>query len=364
MERETYEVELLEMLKKVAPGSLIRDGLENVLRAKTGGLIVIGDSEEVLGIVDGGFVVNTFFSPSKLYELAKMDGAIVINSDMDRILCANAQLVPDSNIPSDETGSRHKAAQRVARQTEELVIAISQRRDIITLYYKDLRYILVDIRVLLAKANQAVMTLEKYRTVLDQALTDLGALEFEDLVTLSEVATVIQRTEMVLRIGSEIERYIIELGIEGRLIEMQMKELLATVEEEGLLVIKDYYFSSQEDEREDHSKPQDILMDLSTYSSEDLLSLTAINKRLGYSSTMNDLDRSVTPKGYRLLKKIPRLPMSVIENLVTTFGNLQEIISASTEELDEVDGIGEVRANAIKEGLRRLRDQVLLDRHI
>lgn len=363
MEREMLEVEMSEMLKRVAPGSPIRDGLENILRAKTGGIIVIGDSEEVLGIVDGGFVVNTSLSPTKLYELAKMDGAIVINSVMDRILCANAQLVPDSNIPSDETGARHKAAQRVAKQTKELVIAISQRRDIITLYYKDMRYILVDIRVLLAKANQAIMTLEKYRTVLDQALTDLGALEFEDLVTLSDVTTVIQRTEMVLRISSEIEHYIIELGIEGRLIEMQLKELLAHVKEEGLLVIKDYLLPSQEEDSKS-IKPQDVLLDLASYSSEDLLNHTTINKRLGYASTMNELERSVTPKGYRLLKKIPRLPMSVIENLVSTFGNLQEILSASTDELDDVDGIGEVRANAIKEGLKRLRDQVLLDRHI
>lgn len=363
MERETLEEEMLAMLKKVAPGSFIRDGLENILRAKTGGIIVVGDSEEVLGIVDGGFVVNTSLSPTKLYELAKMDGAIVINSVMDRILFANAQLVPDSNIPSDETGARHKAAQRVAKQTQELVIAISQRRDIITLYYKDMRYILVDIRVLLAKANQAIMTLEKYRTVLDQALTDLGALEFEDLATLSDVATVIQRTEMVLRISGEIEHYIIELGIEGRLIEMQLKELLAQVEEEGLLVIKDYYIPSKEEDIQS-MKPQDILLDLATYSSEDLLSLTAINKRLGYASTINELERSVTPRGFRLLTKIPRLPMSVIENLVSTFGNLQEILSASTDELDDVDGIGEVRANAIKEGLKRLRDQVLLDRHI
>ncbi len=361
MDKEIIDTDFSEILKLLAPGTLFREGLENMLRAQTGGLIVVGDNEEVLGSVDGGFNINSPLTPSRLYELGKMDGAIVISSDTDRILCANAQLIPDPNIPSDETGTRHKTAQRMAKQTGELVIAISQRRNIITLYYCDKRYVLEDIRVILTKANQAIQTLEKYRSVLDQALTDLSALEFEDLVTFTDVATVIQRAEMVHRIGLEIEGYIIEMGVEGRLIQMQLEELLSGVVEEGLLVIRDYLL---EEEEEVEEEPDSIFNELALTTSDDLLSLTTISKKLGHGATMNALDLSVSPRGFRLLKKIPRLPMSVIDNLVATFGNFQEILSASTDELDDVDGVGEVRANAIKEGLKRLRDQVLLDRHI
>ncbi|MTI60607.1 MAG: DNA integrity scanning protein DisA [Firmicutes bacterium] len=355
------ENQLAEILKMIAPGTVLREGLENVLRAGTGGLIVIGDSEEVLGIVDGGFNINAELNPARLYELAKMDGAMVLDSDADRILCANAQLIPDPSIPSSETGTRHRTAERVAKQTGELVIAISQRRNIITLYKNNLKHILEDIRVILSKANQAVQTLEKYRNVLDQALTNLSALEFEDLVTISDVVTVIQRAEMVLKIEKEIKKFINELGIEGRLIKMQLQELIVNVKEEGILLIMDYMVDNEED---DEFEPEDLLMELTNWSSDEMLSLNTISKALGHGGSVNSMDLSVSPRGYRLLRKIPRLPMPVIENLVAQFTSLQDIINASPDELDDVDGIGEVRAQAIKEGLRRLRDQVLLDRHI
>ncbi|MFW5972186.1 MAG: DNA integrity scanning diadenylate cyclase DisA [Bacillota bacterium] len=355
------EIEFSKILKMISPGTVLREGLENVLRAKTGGLIVLGDSEEVLGIVDGGFNLNAELSPARLYELAKMDGAMVLNDNADRILCANAQLIPDPTIPSEETGTRHRTAERVARQTGKLVIAISQRRDIISLYLGDEKHILEDIRVILSKANQAVQTLEKYRNVLDQALTNLSALEFEDLVTISDVVTVIQRAEMVLKIEREIKRYINELGSEGRLIKMQLEELIANIKDEILLLIKDY---RSIDEEEEERNPGNLLMELTNWSSDEMLSLNTISKALGHGGSMNALDLSIAPRGYRVLRKIPRLPMPVIENLVEQFDDLQNIINASPDELDDVDGIGEVRAQAIKDGMRRLRDQVLLDRHI
>ncbi len=354
------EEEFAEILKLIAPGTPFREGLENILRANTGALIVVGDSEEVLGAVDGGFNINCEMTATRLYELAKMDGAIVLDSAVKRILCANTQLVPDPSIESSETGTRHRTAERIAKQSGELVISISQRRNIITLYKGDKKYILEDIGVILAKANQAIQTLEKYRTVLDQVLTNLSALEFEDLVTISDVATAVQRTEMVLRIGEEIERYITELGSEGRLIKMQLEELIANVKDEGLLIIKDYK-AENEDGLDDLV---DCFDKFSSCASDELLSLSTISKYLGYGGNMNALDLSISPHGYRLLRKIPRLPMPVIDNLTESFDNFQEILDASIDELDDVDGVGEVRAQAIKEGLKRLRDQVLLDRHI
>lgn len=349
---------LLKTLRTIAPGTALREGLENILRARTGALVVVGDSPQVLELVNGGFRLDCEFTPSILYELAKMDGAIILNRDVKRVLYANAQLVPDVGIASAETGIRHRTADRVAKQTGELVIAISQRRDVVTLYRASTKYVLRDVGVILAKANQAIQTLEKYKAVLAQALTNLSALEFEDLVTVVDVAGVLQRTEMVQRIVAEIEKYITELGTEGRLVHMQLDELIADVEEEGLLVVKDYVLNPGE------APVEDVRGQVAGLSTEELVDPPSLSRILGYSASLGSLDLSVSPRGYRVLRKIPRLPMSVIDNLVGEFGSLQTIMNASIEALDNVEGIGEVRARAIKEGLRRLRDQVLLDRHL
>lgn len=354
----TKEDPLRSMLRRVAPGTPIYEGLENIIRARTGALIVIGDSDKVLSLCNGGFRLDTDFDPSSLYELAKMDGAIVLSSDMKRIVYANTQLVPDPDIPSSETGTRHRTAQRMAKQTGHLVIAISQRRNMITLYKDNLKYVMHDIGVVLAKANQALQTLENYKSVLNRVLSNLSVLEFENVVTLFEVVVVIQRMEMVRRVADEIERYICELGTEGRLVKMQLEELMVDVEDEGLYVINDYMVESKDRTAETVSE------EISEWSSEDLLDLAMIGRALGYAGAMNTLDIPVTPRGYRILSKIPRLPYAVIENLVHRFGDLQSILRASIEELDEVEGIGEVRAKAIKEGLRRVREQLLLDRHV
>ncbi|BAU26150.1 diadenylate cyclase [Aneurinibacillus soli] len=347
-----------EVLRFVSPGAPLREGLENVLRAKTGALIVIGHTPAIRDIVDGGFSINCDLTSSHLYELAKMDGAIIVSDDVKKILYANTQLIPDSSIPSTETGTRHRTAERVARQTGQLVISISQRRNVITLYRGPYRYALKDIGVILTKANQAIQTLEKYKSVLDQALTNLGALEFEELVTLHEVALVVQRIEMVMRIKTEILKYINELGTEGRLISMQMEELVSKIEDDAYLLIKDYCRLGEEVD------PDDVLNQLHKLSADDLLEPINVLKVLGYSPVPNLHDEPVFPRGYRILSKIPRLPASIVSNLIEEFAGLPQVMMATIEELDEVEGIGEVRARAIKEGLKRIQEQVFIDRHI
>jgi diadenylate cyclase len=347
-----------QVMRLIAPGTALREGLENILRAKTGALIVIGDSNEVISICDGGFSINCDFSPAALYELAKMDGAIILSEDAKRILYANTQLVPDSTIPSKETGIRHRTAERTAKQTGQIVISISQRRNVITIYKGNFRYTLKDISVILTKANQALQTLEKYKSVFDQALTNLSALEFEELVTLQEVAFVMQRIEMVLRIRSEILRYIHELGTEGRLIQMQLEELVSNIEEEAYMLTKDYLREGE------IKKPEEILSSLKMLSSEELLDSNHIVRLLGYTVGNNILEEPVHPRGYRILNKIPRLPFAIVQNLVDHFHTLSRVVLATIEELDEVEGIGEIRARAIKEGLKRIQQQVFIDRHI
>ncbi|WP_031517296.1 DNA integrity scanning diadenylate cyclase DisA [Desulfofalx alkaliphila] len=352
---EIVEDKLLKVLRKVAPGTTLREGLENILRAKTGALIVVADSQEVLDIAEGGFIINADMSPAALYELAKMDGAIILTEDCKRIIAANTQLIPDLIIPSSETGIRHRTAERVAKQCGALVISISQRRGVITLYKGSLKYVLKDIGVILSKANQAIQTLEKYRSVQNTVMLELSRLEFEDMVTLYDVTKAIQRAEMVLRVVKEIERYISELGSEGRLITMQMEELVTNVEEEALLVIQDY---STDDEK----TPEGILEIVNSWPAEDLLDLALIARALGYPGSQSILDQNVTPRGYRVLRKIPRLPVPVIENLVREFKTLQNILGASIAQLDDVEGIGEVRARSIKDGLGRYREKLQQDR--
>lgn len=354
-EERNKDNDLLDILRMMAPGTPLREGLENILRARTGALIVIGDSKEVMDIVDGGFFINKEYSPAYLYELAKMDGAIILSKDLKKILYANALLIPDPSISTDETGTRHKSAERSAKETGEVVVCISQRRNIISIYSNSRKYILRDTPTILTRANQALQTLEKYKAVLTAATNNLSMLEFEDIVTLDDVAFVIQRTEMVLRIVAEIDRYICELGNEGRLISMQLEELLANIEEDGLLIIEDYMMPI------DNVDAKDVQRKIGQFTYDELMDLVAICNILGFCGGPNCLDMNVSPKGYRLLSKLPRLPLGVTRNIADAFGNLQDILKASIEQLDEVDGIGEVRARTIKEGLRRVRDQLLLD---
>jgi len=310
-----------------------------------------------MDIVDGGFPINMEFTPNYLYELGKMDGAIILSQDAKKILYANVQLVPDSTVTSSETGIRHRTAERVAKQTGEIVISISQRRNIITLYLGNYKYVVQETNRLLSKANQAIQTLEKYKTVLDRVKTNLSALEFEDLVTVYDVVTVIQRTEMVMKIVNEIEKFINELGNEGRLVSMQLEELVVNVRDDGRNIISDYIVDVEKD-------VHTVNKEIRSLASEELLNLSNIAKILGFNNNANPLDMYVIPRGYRILNKIPRLPGAIIDNLIMEFGDFQKILKASIEQLDDVDGIGEIRARAIKEGLRRLQGQVLMGRHI
>lgn len=357
MREDRSEDKLVKMLRTVAPGTLLREGLDNILKANTGGLIILGDGQEIMEISEGGFTVNADFSPASLYELAKMDGAIILSSDAKRILAANTQLIPNLSIPSTETGIRHRTAERVAKQTNAMVISISQRRNVVTIYKGNLKYVLRDLGVILTKANQALQTLEKYRIVLDKMVNELGILEFEDSVALIDVARYIQRVDMVLRVVGEIEKYVSELGTEGRLITMQMEELVSNVETESLLVIQDYTAAAGD------KTPAQIMDIINSWPAEDLLDFSLIARTLGYPGNVGVLDQIVSPRGYRILSKIPRLPLTVIENLIREFGVLKNILNATIQELDEVEGIGEARARSIKDGLARYRKQLFQERH-
>ena len=309
-------------------------------------------------VVDGGFFINEDYTSSKLYELAKMDGAIVLSGDLKKILYANAQLIPSHEITTLETGTRHRTAERTAKQTGELVISISQRRSIITVFKGNDRYILEDTDSVLSKANQAIQTLEKYKKVFDNKLNILNEYEFNDIVTLENVIVSIQRAEMVMKIVEEIQRQIYELGNDGRLVKMQLDELIGGLEKEETLIIKDYIVPAK---GRNKRTPEKVIESLENLSYEDISKESVIAKLLGYENFDNYDEVGVYTKGYRILNKIPRMPNNIVENLVDSFKSFQHILAADIESLDEVDGIGEVRARTIKQSLKRMQEQFIFD---
>ena len=348
--------EIAQILEIIAPGTQLREGLDNILKAKTGALIVLSESEQVMDLVDGGFKINLDFNPASVYELAKMDGAIIISKDLKKILMANVQLIPDYKIKTLETGTRHKTAERVAKQTNELVICISQRRGIITIFKGDFRYVINDIASVLMRTNQMLEAIEKYKSVLDNMLNILSEHEFDDIVSLETVANTIYRSEIIMRMVPDIRLNIIELGTEGKIVNMQLEELIANVEQEELKIIQDYMLIK----KKSNKVPEKILEEIRKIDKKDLVSLEKIIKILGYEIDVNVLEQNVSPKGYRILSKVPKMPVSVIDKTVETFGSLQGVCSATIEELDEVEGIGEVRAKIINQSLRRLQEQYIL----
>jgi diadenylate cyclase len=350
-------VALLDALAVVAPGQPLREGLDRILQASMGALIVVGDGPEVLNICSGGFLLDAAFSPQRLSELAKMDGAIILANDASRIARANVHLVPNPNVPTSETGTRHRTAERVARSIDVPVISVSEDMAVIAVYVGDQKVPLEPIPRLLNKANTALLTLERYKARLDGVSSSLSALEVEDLVTVRDVVTVLQRTEMVRRIAEEIEGHIIELGVDGRLVRLQLEELMGGVEDDRRLVIQDYY---HEDASWHLDQALETLAELET---DDLLDLKTLASMLHIVGAGLDLDVSLQPRGYRLLAKVPRLPETVIDRIVERFGNLQKIMRATIDDLDDVEGVGEARARAIKEGLSRLAETSILDRY-
>jgi diadenylate cyclase len=342
----------------VAPGTALREGLDNILHARTGGLIVIGEPEELSFLNSGGIKLDIDYSPALLYQVAKMDGAIILNANATKIAMANVQLMPDPTILSTETGTRHRTAERVSKQTDALVIAISQRREVVSVYVDGVKYMLEDIPVVLAKANQALATLDKYRSRLDQVSTRLTALEFEGGATLHDVLTVLQRSELVTRMAVEIERYIVELGTEGRLIEMQLDETMVGTAAEKAALVHDYLAEHSD---EAFAAALDRIGRLANH---DLLDFGRLSELFGYDRKLNTLDYPVSPRGYRILGRIPRLPKLVVAQIVREFGGLDDLLAATDAELETVDGVGEIRAKDIREGLRRLQEINLVDRYL
>jgi diadenylate cyclase len=350
--------ELLEAIAKIAPGTGLREAVDDVIRSHEGALIVVGDPNELSFLYSGGIRLDAPFRPQLLYELAKMDGAIIVDEAIKRLAWANVQLMPDPTIPSNETGTRHRTAERVAKQTGALVVSVSQQRETVTIFVGPARYQLDPVADVLAKTNQALGTLDTYRQRLEQVLTRLTALEFQNAVVLDDVLVVLQRAEMTSRMAQRITRDCIELGAEGRLIRLQLEELVGDVPGERDAIVRDYAVLGPGDEA------TTALADLAALSYQELLEFGRLAEVLGYDRGVNPLDQTVAPRGYRTLTHIPRLPEALVRRVVSNLGSLDAVVRASQRELESVEGVGAVRAREIREGLRRLQEHNLVDRYL
>ena len=348
--RRNLPPELTDALEMVAPGTELRDGIDNIIRASNGALVVVANPSklEQMNIVSGGMKIGLDFTPMRLYELAKMDGAIVVSPDLSVIHYVNVYLTPDPNLESEETGTRHLAGHRTARQTGDLVVVVSERRRVVSLYQGPYGpHVLEDIGVVLSKANSALATLEKFTARLTEEARNLTVHEYEGAVTLREVVSALSTFEYSVRIADEIAAYVRELGSEGRLVEMQLEQAFHNVPDQYDAFLKDYV-----DEGVD---PREARAELHSLTSEQLSEPVEITQLLGYGSVGQTEEVLVKPRGYRQLERVPRLPRRVAERLILEFGSLQGLLAASEEELDEVEGVGQARARAIHRGLERQR---------
>jgi diadenylate cyclase len=351
------DIALFKALSLVAPGSPLRDGLQRVLQSGRGGLIIIGDGPQVLNICSGGFLLDAAFSPQRLAELAKMDGAIILAGDVSRIARANVHLVPNPNVATSETGTRHRTAERAARSLNATVIAVSESRKEIQVYVGDQSHQLLSASRLLERSNQAIQTLERYRARMDVVSRKLSALEVQDMVTLRHVVEVLQRAEMVVRISTEIENNLIELGSDGRLVRLQLEELMVGVEDDRRLLIIDYL---REGSKLDASGAMEALAELDD---EALFDDERLARAVQLLDNDGSVDDPVEARGFRLLSKLPRVNETHVVRVVEHFGSLRKILGASAAELEAVDGIGPGRANALKDGTVRLAGDSIIDQY-
>jgi diadenylate cyclase len=339
----------------IAPGTELRDGLERIVRGNTGALIVLGFDAVVDEICSGGFELSAEFSATRLRELAKMDGAIVLDRECTTILRAGVQLVPDPDLPTRESGTRHRTAERVARQSGFPVLTVSKSMRVIAMYLAGERYVLEDSGALLTRAHQALAALERYRQRQEQATDALSALEIEDRATLRDLAAVAQRVEMTNRVANEVAGYMIELGTDGGVLALQLDELTAGSSQERELFLRDYAPAAGA-----HGSASSAR--LTALTADQLLDLSAVAQAVRPGSA-DDFDQSVSPRGYRLLSRIPRLPAPATERIVEHFDCLQKLLSASEHDLREIPGIDAAVASRVREGLSRLAESALLDRY-
>lgn len=334
----------IEILKKLSSGTGLREGLDNIVNSEMGALIVISNLN-TNNIFQGGFKINCKFTSKRLMELAKMDGAIILSDDFKKIIYANTLLTPNKNLTTNETGTRHQAAERTAKQTRAMVIAVSERIGKITIYYGNSKYVLQDTDELLRRATETMQILEKQREVFDELIANMNLLEINNMVSVGDVCSILERLEMIRKMSNIINEYIIELGKDGIILRMRMREITKGIEKTEDFIMKDYFL-----------KPLKARQFFDGLSFDGLLDLEHIGNVLFSRS----LETSIIPKGYRILSKT-HLSKEEIEGLVRHLKNLEDIFGASK---DLVRKIIKDNPDKLQKELNNLRDHIIVGKKV
>ena len=338
---------LRQYQRLLAPGTALRSGLDRILHGGTGAIVVLGHNQQVRRILSGGFQLNVEFTPQALRELAKMDGAIVLSSDLSRIVAAGVQLVPPGDLPTAETGTRHRSADRTAQATSVPCVTVSASMSIISLFQSGHRHLIETTGQMISRANQTLATLSSFVSRLEDILAQFNMLEVADQVTIRSLILLAQRHEMTRRLSDEMQFHIDTLGVEGRLIALQHSELAATFETLEPLLVQDYAHNVSDPANFSFSQ-------LENFSAEELLSPMLVAEHMGFGSN-TFLETQVSPRGYRLLVDVGHLPVSLVDRLLEQF-TLQELFGASLTELMQLDGIGKARGRLIRDALLRITE--------
>ena len=345
---------LEHIFARVAPGTALREAIDKIQEAKLGALIVLGNPNNLKDVMGGGFELNTVYSPQKVYELSKMDGGIILSEDIKTIYGANIQLQPNYSIETDESGTRHQAAHRIAQQKGNLVVAVYERRNKITIYYGKFRYLLNDIGDLLTKSSQAITALEKYSLTIEKNHVNLSILEFDNMVTLYDILECVRMYGLLFRMSEELIEYMAELGSEGRLIKIQYEEIMLNKNESFDALIKDYKVSNETAEK--------IGLRVKSLTKEELLDDEKIVCLLGFDTNIINLDEKIEPRGYGLLSNITKISKKDREILVREFSNVQSILMSTASDIAKIKGVSKYKAEHINKSLKRIKNRAVIDR--
>lgn len=342
-------IDVTKILPLVTPGTDLRDGLDEILHGNLGALIVLGCSDELKSLLKGGFDLDIPFSSQKLFELSKMDGAIVLSNDLSRIVGANKHLMPDKDIDSKETGMRHRSAEQTAVQSKLPVIAISHRRSVISLYYRDQKYVLQDFNMLLVKASYAVNNLKDFRQKIDNKLKTLISKEINKSNGLKDlVIEIIQDILYFIKHEKQVDEFIVELGSKGQDIANTLYETTFGINEELYLFLRDY--SNTPLTRDEALEKLNFIKQLGIRRVADVEKLIEF---LGFSEFINNYPADL-PRGFRILLRSGYFDEDVVENLITNYKSIYAIKKLSFTDFSKIKGIDVSTSKSIYEQLTKI----------
>ncbi|MDR0500771.1 MAG: DNA integrity scanning diadenylate cyclase DisA [Coriobacteriales bacterium] len=330
-----------DAIKLMVSGSPLREAIDMIISANNGALIAVGDVDTILMLGNGGFKIDVPFTPQRLFELSKMDGAIVLTEDLKQIVCANFHLNPDPGLHTSETGMRHRSAARTSAQTKALVLAISKRRVQTTMYHRGEGLTMDSDAILLSKGNQGLLAMQNAKDTLERASIRLNFIELDDIATVYDVSRLMNRYIRLIGLSAQTERFINFLGDNAGLLRNQLEEIMTGVADSFLLLIRDYAASSEKKEayriaRQLLEKAEDGDSDAQT-----------VFGLLGFTEPLADEDH-ISPRGFRAISRISMLDEVAVSRIIEEYGSLSAFVSDSKDGFDRLEGMNDLGVNSVK----------------